>query len=257
MSVSTRADDSWTVCFDPRRALSVRLLCLPRAGAGASSFRGWGRELPDWLEVHAVQLPGREGRFREPLPHHVGALADDLAQALDQLTDAPYALFGHSMGALVAFELSRRLEAAGRAPLRLFVAGYGAPHVYRSTTRIPAMSHDEVVEELRRTPVTPDSVLADPGLMRIFVPIVQADLRMCVRHEYDDTDAVPLAVDVSAFGGMEDDDVAPDVVAAWADLTTGSFRLRMLPGGHFFPVTARVALLEAIAGDLRRRPGAP
>jgi pyochelin biosynthetic protein PchC len=93
--------------------------------------------------------------------------------------------------------------------------------------------------------------------MRIFVPIVQADLRMCVRHEYDDAGAVPLAADVSAFGGTEDDEVTPDVVAAWADLTTGSFRLRMLEGGHFFPVTARVALLEAIAGDLGRQPEAP
>jgi medium-chain acyl-[acyl-carrier-protein] hydrolase len=257
MSAPARAGDSWTVCFEPRRTAAMRLLCVPHAGAGASSFRLWGRELPDWLEVHAVQLPGREARLREPLPDDVGALADELAQVLDVRADGRYALFGHSMGALVAFELARRLEAAGRAPARLFVAGYGAPHVYRSTTRIPAMSHDEVVEELRRTRATPDSVLTDSDLMRIFVPILQADLRMCLRHEYDATGAGPLAAGVSAFGGTEDAEVAPDAIAAWADLTTGSFRLRMLPGDHFFPVTARGAVLEAIAGDLLRELEAP
>lgn len=251
--VTPTADGAWTVCFDPRRSASVRLLCLPHAGAGPSIFRGWGRDLPGWVEPHAVQLPGREGRLREPLPRDLKQVADDLAVALEPITEQPYTLFGHSMGALVGFELARRLESDGRPPLHLFVAGYGAPHVYRSRTRIHLMEHDEVVSELRRTQVTPEAVLDDVDLMRMFVPIVQADLAMCVRHQCDDLESEPLATGVSAFGGAEDDDVPAAAVAAWAELTTGSFRLRLLPGGHFFPTTAQTALLDAIGRDLRRQ----
>jgi medium-chain acyl-[acyl-carrier-protein] hydrolase len=255
VNVSRSPDSSCTVCFERRRSAEATLLCLPHAGAGASIFRGWGGFLPDSVELRGVQLPGREGRFREPLAGDLEALVDDLAEALEPWTARPYALFGHSMGALIAFELARRLEAAGaRAPLHVFLAGYGAPHVYRSRTRLHLMPHDEVVADLRRAKVTPAAVLEDPGLMRALVPILQADLGLCARHDYRAADAIPLDTDISAFGGTEDDEVPPETVAAWADLTTGSFRLRMLPGGHFFPASARAALLEAIASDLAQHP---
>jgi surfactin synthase thioesterase subunit len=191
-------------------------------------------------------------RLREPLPTDLGRLADELACALEPLTGQEFALFGHSMGALLAFELARRLERQGRPLAHLFVAGYGAPHVYRSRTTLHAMSHDAAVAELRRTRAVPDLVLDDEGMSRIFVPIVQSDIGMCVKHGVD-VDAEPIAAPLSAFGGALDAEVPAEAVAAWGDLTTAPFRLRILPGDHFFPAGARSELLAAVGTDLAQR----
>jgi medium-chain acyl-[acyl-carrier-protein] hydrolase len=239
----------WIVRFEERPAAAVRLLCLPHAGGGASAFRTWSHALPDWIEVDAVQLPGRETRVREPLRCDLAALVDELADALAPVARRPYALYGHSMGALLAFELARRLAGGmGREPVHVFVAGYGAPHLHPSRSRLHLMPFDAVVDDLRHSGVTPEPVLADHGLMALLVPILQADIAMCVRHGRTSPD--PVAAPISAFAGAADTVVAPGALDDWAALTTSTFRLRVLDGGHFFPVSARAALLGALQADL-------
>jgi medium-chain acyl-[acyl-carrier-protein] hydrolase len=239
----------WVVRFQPRPAAAVRLLCLPHAGGGASAFRTWGRAVAEWIEVAAVQLPGREARIREPLRRDLGGLADELADGLAAAMEGRYALYGHSMGALLAFELVRRLERAGAPlPVRLFVAGCAAPHRHASTSRLHLMDFDEVIAELRRDGATPAPVLDDRGLMARLVPILQADVAMCVAHGRSDPD--PVEVPISAFGGARDTLAPPASVDGWRELTALGFRARLLAGGHFFPADERDALLDAIARDL-------
>jgi len=236
-------DARWIVRFEERPAAAVRLLCLPHAGGGASAFRTWSHALPDWIEVDAVQLPGRETRIREPLRSDLAALVDELADGLAPIARRPCALYGHSMGALLAFELARRLE-----PVHVFVAGYGAPHLHPSQSRLHLLPHDDVVDDLRRSGVTPEPVLRDRHLMALLVPILQSDIAMCVAHGR--TTPVPIAAPISAFGGAADTVVPPGTLDGWAALTTSTFRLRLLDGGHFFPADARAALLGALQADL-------
>jgi medium-chain acyl-[acyl-carrier-protein] hydrolase len=230
----------------------VRLLCLHHAGAGASSFRDWSRALPDWIEVVAVQLPGREGRLREPPQHDLRRVALELADNVGELFDRPIALFGHSMGALLGFELACVLRSGAQAdPLALFLAGYGAPHVYRGGVRLDLMPPQEVRDHLRETGAAPAAVLENRELIDFFVPIIQADVAMCAGYVHDR--GALLRSPISAFGGRDDAGVPLAALRGWADLTTAEFRLRMLDGGHYFPTSARCELLRALTRDLAGR----
>jgi surfactin synthase thioesterase subunit len=239
---------AWIVRFQERPDAAVRLLCLPHAGGGASPFRLWSRALDPQIEVDAVQLPGRETRIREPLRHDLASLADELADELAGLTRRPYALYGHSMGALLAFELAHRLERTGRPPARVFVAGCGAPHRHPLRSRLHLMPFEDVVAELRRHGVTPEPVLRDRALMERLVPILQADIAMCV----DRAPSIggPIAAPISVFGGRADTVVPPATLPAWAELTRARRRVELFDGGHFFPAQARDEVLEAISAGL-------
>lgn len=200
-----------------------------------------------------MQLPGREERLREPVPTDLAVLADEIVGRIDPLTQTPYALYGHSMGALLAFEIVRRLESVGRpAPTLAFLAGYGAPHLFRSRNRLHTLRHDELIAELRRTRAIPAPVLDEPELMGLLAPILRADLAMCAAYVSRPVDEITVSAGISAFAGADDPEVPVAAVAAWAEVTSGPFRLRVLPGGHFFVADAQALLLEAIGDDLAR-----
>lgn len=227
----------------------MTVLCIPHAGAGPSVFRPWALEAPEPVEILPLQLPGREARREEPIPTEVPELADALLEGLEPALHRPYALFGHSMGAILAFELARRIEKSRLPkPLHLFVAAYGAPHAYRSPSQVHLLPRRELIEELRRRQGTPEAVLANSELMGYYIPILRADLALCASYRHHHEGA--LATPISAFAGEDDRDPPPDAVAAWAGLTTGAFKFRLLPGNHSFPSTARPVLLEAIRSDL-------
>src|SRR5262245_51196446 len=145
------ATERWVPSLRSGREAAVRLFCFPYAGGAASAFRGWARSLPGSVDVCPVQLPGRESRFREPAFTRLGPLVEMLAESLRPCLDRPFAFFGHSMGAIVAFELSRRLQREhGRQPLRLFVSGCGAPQALGTRAAIHALPADQFRQELRR-----------------------------------------------------------------------------------------------------------
>jgi medium-chain acyl-[acyl-carrier-protein] hydrolase len=243
---------AWVRCPRPSDQAVARLFCLPYGGGGAAIFREWPRDLWPEIEVWHVQLPGREARHRELPLTRLDALVEPLAEALVPHLDRPYSIFGHSMGALIGFELARLLRRQGAPGLsHLFVSARWAPHLPDQRPPLHGLPDPDLVEQLcRRYNGMPRAVLESADLMRLFVPIIRADLTLTETYVYAPEE--PLDCSISAFGGLEDGAVTRNDLAAWGDQTRGSFTLRMLSGGHFFLQPLRPRLLSAIAADLRQ-----
>jgi len=240
---------------------SVRLACVPYAGGGASAFRAWSELLPDEVEVVPVQLPGRENRLREPPFEILSELVAALAAALEADYDGtPIAFFGHSMGALVSYEVARLLRRRGKLqPICLFVSGHRAPHLSRSGREIHELPDADLVAELSRYGGIPGQVLAQPEFLRLLLPALRADLRMSGTYTY--ADDAPLGCPISALAGVSDPLMTAAEVQAWRRHTSADFRLHMIPGDHFFLNTARAELVRTIwldlAAQLRAKRAAP
>lgn len=249
-SSSAALASPWIVRVRPRPAARLRLFCLPYAGAGASVYATWGAELPDEIEVCAVQLPGREGRFREPLVTDVHVLTRALCAGLASWLDRPFALFGHSMGAAIAYETARMLgRERGRPPAALFVSGHRAPHLPRQHPPLHQLPEGEFVEELRRLNGTPAEVLAGSELLDLMLPLLRADFEMA--ETYAPAEGGRLGCRVVAFGSTEDDRVSLATLTPWHQTTTGPFAVAMFPGDHFYLKTHRARLLDVLATELR------
>src|SRR5258707_4225829 len=240
----------WLQHWRQRPHARIRLFCFPYAGGSASIFRTWHEYLPQEVEICPVQLPGREGRLLEQPFSHLPALIETLASALTPFLDRPYAFFGHSMGALVSFELVRhlrRLESQA-LPVRLFVSGRRAPHIPDLDPPVSSLSEAEFIEELRRLKGTPEEILRNEELLRLLLPIILADFNLCETHTY--TPDSPLPCPITAFGGLYDTEVTRQMLAAWREQTCSSFKLRFFDGDHFFLHKERKELLAALMQDL-------
>ncbi len=236
--------------FHPRPRARLRLFCFPWAGVGASAFFAWSRDLPGEIEVVSVQYPGREDRLQEPAMRRLSPLVESLLQDLAPHGDPPFAFLGHSMGALVAFELARRLVDLGAPPPgHLFVSGRQAPQLPEVREPIPDLPDAEFVDELqRRYGGVPDAIVRDPEVRRFFLPTIRADLELV--DTYVHQPGPPLACGVSVFGGREDR-VSRAELEAWQAQATGGFRLHLLPGGHFFITTQTETIIRRVLDDLR------
>lgn len=234
----------------PRAGARLRLICLPYAGGGTAAFRPWTKHLPPDIELCLVQLPGREKRMGETPYTVLENLVSDLTEALDPLLDRQYALFGHSMGALTAFALTRHLRSRGHPqPAHLFVSGRRAPQIPENEAPLHHLPDAAFVAALvRRYNGIPPAVLQDVELLRLFIPSLRADLTMIETYRY--VEAPPLDCPITAFGGWEDGRATQVDLASWRDLTRGDFTLRMFPGGHFFIQSSRMPLVEMVAGEL-------
>lgn len=240
----------WIVRFGSSHRPNVRLVCLPHSGAGASSFAGWAASLPDWIEVCAVQLPGHETRYPEPLCTAIPPLIEAMAPALlPVLLERPTAFFGHSMGALLAFELARWLRrAAGVLPQRLYLSAHRAAHLPAHHPPAHMLPDDELWALVQSFNGTATEVLAHPELRQIFLPILRADFTACETYVYQPDR--PLECPIIACGGLQDDSVTLDELDAWRVHTSAHFRLCMFPGGHFYPAMSQRLLHQMLADDL-------
>ena len=244
--MSSRVFTKWITCPSPRPRAAVRLFCLPFAGGGASAYRLWAAGLPASIEVCPIQPPGREERYAEPAFTSITALSRAIAGELEPYLDKPFAIFGHSMGALVAFETARALRRAGApAPAALLPSAYPAPQDAVNRDPIHHLPDAAFIDEMRRMQGTPDAVLANAELMAFMLPILRADFQAC--DTYTHAVEPPLDVAVFAYGGAEDREVAAAALDNWRLTTRGPFALRMLPGAHFFVQTHRDVLLADIA----------
>jgi medium-chain acyl-[acyl-carrier-protein] hydrolase len=240
----------WIVFPRPAPAARLRLFCFPFAGGGASIFAPWARMLPSDVEVVAVQLPGRESRLAEEAYSDMAALSAKLGAELAPYLDRPFAFYGHSNGGLMAFEVARLLRRESRrGPEHLFVGGRPAPQLVITDPPLHALPHDEFLAALRRFEGTPDEVLQNPEIMELIEPMLRADFALGETYRY--TPEPPLAIPISAYGGVHDQEVSREQVEAWREQTTAAFRLTMFPGNHFFIVGDRERVLQQLTAELR------
>jgi acyl transferase domain-containing protein/surfactin synthase thioesterase subunit len=239
-------DQGWVVRSDLNPQPQLRLFCFPYAGAGASVFRTWSKDLPSTIEVCPVQLPGRETRLEEAAMTRLSSLVRALAQHLLPHLDVPFAFFGHSLGALISFELARELRRQNApCPMQLFVSGCRAPQLPDRDLPIHRLPEPKFLAELRRLNGTPEAILQNSELMQRLLPTLRADFALLETYVY--TNEPPLNCPIATFGGTQDPRVSREDLAAWRDQTQQSFTLQLLPGDHFFLLQNRQLLLQAIA----------
>lgn len=237
--------DPWVQYPRPNGGALMRLFCFPSAGGGAVMYRQWPVHLLPDLEVCSVQLPGRENRRREEPFRQLSHLVPPLAEAILPHLDKPFAFFGHSMGALIAFELARQLSHAYDIfPAHLFVSSHPAPHLPSSATPMHTQSDELLLEEMYRLGGTPQAVLSNQELMQLLLPTVRADLELCETYNY--TDTAPLSCPITAFGGSHDTKVTSTELRAWRSHTRGPFAFVLYPGGHFYLLEANFHILQRV-----------
>jgi medium-chain acyl-[acyl-carrier-protein] hydrolase len=205
--------------------------------------------MSEQVEVCAVQLPGHGTRIREPAFQDFELLLKRLAEALVQEMDRPYALFGHSMGALLVFELARRSRAGwDREPLHVFVSGHNSPRLPEELDGVSQLSDPELIDKLRELNCTPEEALAEDELMKLMLPVIRADFAVCESYVYREGE--PLRCPLTAMGGLRDPRTDQEGLEAWRELTEGPFLLRQFPGDHFFIATQGPAVVPLISQDL-------
>jgi surfactin synthase thioesterase subunit len=222
----------WIRRYRPALAAAVRLLCLPHAGGSASYYHPMVRALAPAADVLAAQYPGRQDRYAEPPVESILELAERITEAVTGDDDRPLALFGHSMGALVAYEVALRLEAAGRAPVRLFVSGRRAPSTVRAGLELHKADDTALLEAVRRLDGTDGQVFEDEELVRLVLPAIRGDYKALETYEPRPGDR--LTCPVTVLTGDDDPMTTVAEARAWTAHTDGPTEVCVFPGGHFY-----------------------
>ena len=231
---------------NPRTVL--RLFCFPYAGGGALVFRNWAEILPPEIDVCAIQLPGRGNRLRETAIKNMSQVVEAIGEEIVSLLDRPFAFFGHSMGAIISFELARLLRRGGHElPTHLFVSGHKAPQIPKTEPKTFNLPDEEFIQELLRLNGTPREVLDHPELMQMMAPLLRADFESIQTYTYQHEP--PLDCPITALGGLQDPDINRETLEPWREQTTSTFNLRMFPGDHFFLNTEQARLLRVLAQE--------
>ena len=218
----------------PFSTARIRLFCFPYAGGGSAIYRQWGKELLRYpIEVVSALLPGREARVREPSYTRVEQYIQPLAREISPYLDKPFAFFGHSMGAMIAFELARHLRnERGLEPKHLFISGRRAPRIPRRDPYIHDLPEPEFVAEIERMNGTPKEVLEHKELMALMIPLLRSDFAVC--HSYTYAPGEPLRCPITVLGGTRDEEAPPGDLDLWREETIGDFKVQLLEGDHFF-----------------------
>jgi pyochelin biosynthesis protein PchC len=248
MTAPSTAQEAWIRRYHRAPGSSVQLVCFPHAGGSASFYFPVSKALSPRVDVCAVQYPGRQDRRSEPPIDNIPELADAVAAAIRPLADRPLAFFGHSMGAVLGYEVALRLERDGASPLtRLYVSGRRAPSRVRAES-VHRLDDEGIVAELRELSGTGTELLTDPEALDMILPAVKNDYRAV--ETYRDVPGRTLSCPVSALIGDTDPRVTADEAKAWAGHTTGAFDLRIFPGGHFYLLDQAPEIIALIGRDL-------
>lgn len=235
----------------PRRNPRLRLFCVPFAGAGASTFNAWPSAFPDTVELHAVQLPGRESRYAEPALGDVDEAVRQVADAMEPCLDQCYAVFGYSMGALLAFEIVRELRRRNAPmPLQLFVAARRAPQLAAARPRLAHLPREAFLRQVSEYCDSPPVAWQNPDLLEIVLPVLRVDMALCEGYVY--RREPPFHFPIQAFAGRRDASAPLSTVQDWREHTSGEFAIKVFDGGHFFVNVAQSQVQRVIISQLEQ-----
>lgn len=248
-----------------RRAAGSRLLCFPCAGGSSLNYRAWQRDSDEFMEVVAIDPPARGRRYAERPVQRMPDLVDEYLTQVQPYLEEPYALFGHSLGALAVFELARRVSELGLPePVRVFVAASAPPDGRRAelvtgSINVHAGDRTTIIDALRRLGGTPEAVLNNDELMDLLLPAIRADFEILETYRFEPSK--PLSVPLTVLAGRHDPAVSRDAVQGWARHTVGDFSYQYFPGGHFFPQDdadlVQAVVRDALSQDMRSGSPAP
>jgi medium-chain acyl-[acyl-carrier-protein] hydrolase len=247
---SDRQPNLWFVRPLPKPGADLRLFLFPYAGAGPAVFGKWIMELPEHIEGIIAHFPGRGSRHKEPPINDIFRLAERLSQSIQSLLDKPFALFGHSFGAFVAFELARQMHRQQlREPEILFVSGCGAPQMPDPHPPTSMLSDDQFLETLAGMGGIDSELLRQPEMLQLLMPMIRADFKALESYHYD-PNVPPVRCPIMAFGGLADGRVSPEQLEGWAVQTRSYFKSQYFPEDHFFIKPYRRAIIESIATEI-------
>ncbi len=249
--ILTTLKNQWIVTPLPRAQAKLALYCLPFAGGSSNSFRSWAPLLPPAVELRAVELPGHGSRLNENLYRRMDEIIPPLAEAISASIDRPFAIFGHSMGALLGYELVLQLqEEYGKLPEHVFLSGHGAPTLPEREEPIHQLPKPEFLAKIRQYNGTPHEVLENNELMELMEPILRADFEVC--ETYQPNSVRPMDAHLTVMGGIADPGASRNDLESWQDFTKKSFNIRMFPGDHFYLLQHKMTLLQAILQDINK-----
>ncbi len=241
--------NNWIVDHQPNPNAKLRLFCFHYLGGGASMFRQWRNGLSPEIEVCPIQLPGRENRLSEQPFVQMSHLVETLAQVLHPYLDKPFAFYGHSLGALISFELARQLRRQyNLSPVHLFAAASFATQLINPLQTMGERNDSEWIRELPRLIDAPKSLLENADFVQTLLPTIKADSQIVSTYTF--YSEAPLDCPISAFAGIQDHLVKLDDISPWQQHTCSIFKQRMFPGNHLFCNSDRSLLLQAINEQL-------
>ena len=223
----------WLFCNKPRPHAALRLFCLPFSGGGASIYRDWPEAMGNNIEVQPVQFPGRESRFRETRETDADSLVKNIVNALEPLQDKPFAIFGYSLGALIAFEVCRELRKNNlNMPVHLFVAAMRAPQTPSVHPPLSLLPDDSFVQQIEHYYQPQNEAWKIPELREFSIPVLRDDFVLADNYEYRDEE--PLSCPIDVFSGAQDLGAPPELTKCWSEQTSNRMDYHLYPGGHFF-----------------------
>lgn len=243
---------SWIASFSPNPHAETSLFCFPYAGGNPSIYRDWHRYLPSSLEVCPIQLPGHGARMEEKPFFEIKPLINELANFFTDFSFQKKSIFfGHSLGALIAFELVREIKKRGGVEPSLFIASScSAPHwPMVKTNDFSTLPDASLIEYLRQLGGTPEEVLKDTALMKLFLPMIRADLKLTETYLYEEGEL--LSCPILACGGEHDSRVSLESLKAWDKQTSSTFKMQIFSGDHFYLHSSKEALLRKISEEIQ------